>query len=53
MGKLHTVFERHSAALGKVLSADELRKINESLKRLERFWSNAHAFGASTADKAA
>jgi DNA-binding MarR family transcriptional regulator len=53
VGKLHTVFERHSAALEKVLPADELRKINESLKRLERFWSNTHAFGASMTDKAA
>jgi DNA-binding MarR family transcriptional regulator len=51
--KLHTVFERHSAALEKVLSSDELRKINESLKKLERFWSNTHAFGAPATEKAA
>lgn len=51
--KLHTVFERHSAALEKVLPAEDLRKINESLKRLERFWSNTHAFGAPASEKAA
>ena len=54
VGKLHAVFEKHSAALEKnILSAEELRKINDSLKKLERFWSNTHAFGAPATEKAA
>jgi DNA-binding MarR family transcriptional regulator len=54
VGKLHAVFEKHSAALEKnTISAEELKKINESLKKLERFWSNTHAFGAPATEKAA
>src|SRR5690606_25615299 len=51
--KLHGVFERHGAALEKnVVNVEELKKINEALKKLERFWSNMPAVVGAT-DKAA
>lgn len=45
--KLHTVFDRHAAAMvDKVMSAEELMRVNETLKTLERFWTSSMAYRA-------
>ena len=50
--KLHDVFDRHADAMGNgVLSRDELIKVNETLKILERFWSNAISFRVPGSDQ--
>ncbi len=43
--KLNAVFDRHAKAMADgVLSKEELTGVNETLKILERFWSNAISF---------
>ncbi|MEA1650865.1 MULTISPECIES: MarR family winged helix-turn-helix transcriptional regulator [Nitrospirillum] len=40
--KINTLFERQVGALGEAgLSADELNKANELMRKLERFWTSA------------
>ncbi|MDE3110839.1 MAG: winged helix DNA-binding protein, partial [Acidobacteriota bacterium] len=45
--KLNAMHERHIASLGQgVLSAEELTQAHKTLRRLERFWTQAVELGA-------
>jgi hypothetical protein len=44
---MHEIFERHAAMLADgIVEENDLTELNQTLRRLERFWVGAHDFPA-------